>query len=472
MSYLKYFLPLILVLAFSACESIVEDLNENPNDITLDDVEAQLFLTGAMLGNTAAQVGHLNRISGMYTGQLVGLSSLYSNIYGFSLSTAESNGVWNAIYVGAINNLRQLRAVAPNDQLLVGIAKMVEANAIGTAASIFGDVPYSEIADPEISNPVFDGQVSVMNNIIALIDNAIADLGSAESRALPQDIYFEGDADKWIAAGYTLKARLLMCQRDYAGAYAAAQNGIMEPEGSLLFLPRGDPSFADGDKNLFWQILEGSRAGDLGTGNSYLMQLLDDENPIARTNPKTDETARLAYYTIDETTGSANLGVIEQFEPQPIITYEENMLTLAEAAARTVDFNTGLQYLNDYRAWLDAGGRINANFIDLPHRYDAYAAADFSAGGMENPDGIDPAQALLREIIEERYVSGFGSFMPYDDARRLRASDPALGVDYFLVDGPAPPFPERMPYADDELNANLNAPPEDPGIFTKTEVNQ
>ncbi len=32
--------------------------------------------------------------------------------------------------------------------------------------------------------------------------------------------------------------------------------------------------------------------------------------------------------------------------------------------------------------------------------------------------------------------------------------------------------PERMPYAQSELNSNENAPDEDPGIFVKTEVNQ
>ena len=43
---------------------------------------------------------------------------------------------------------------------------------------------------------------------------------------------------------------------------------------------------------------------------------------------------------------------------------------------------------------------------------------------------------------------------------------------FVLVDGPAGQFPERMPYAATELNSNSNAPAEDPGIFSKTEVNQ
>jgi len=63
-------------------------------------------------------------------------------------------------------------------------------------------------------------------------------------------------------------------------------------------------------------------------------------------------------------------------------------------------------------------------------------------------------------------------YLPFNDARRLRKSDSDIAVSYTLVDGPAAPYPERMPYSDDELNANENAPAEDPGIFVKTQVNE
>ena len=51
--------------------------------------------------------------------------------------------------------------------------------------------------------------------------------------------------------------------------------------------------------------------------------------------------------------------------------------------------------------------------------YEAYEAADFAPGGMENADNIDADRALLREIIEERYISGFGTFIPFNDARQV-----------------------------------------------------
>ncbi|MEM8890126.1 MAG: SusD/RagB family nutrient-binding outer membrane lipoprotein [Bacteroidota bacterium] len=469
--YIKVII-MLFTISLASCQSLVDGINDNPNDILITDIDADLFLTGAMLANSVAQGGHLTRISGMYSGQLVGLSSLYSNIYGFSLSTSESVASWSRIYVGTIPNLRHIRDVAPNDRLLVGITKIVEAHAIGMAASLFGDVPYSEINNPDIVDPAFDDQVAVFNAAIALIEDGISDLSGANSRLLAADIYFEGDAARWVEAAYTLKARYHMQMKDYSSAYAAAQNGISDGGGSLQYKPRGDASISSGDKNLFWTILEGSRAGDIGTANSYMIQLLDTTSAIQRNNAKTDETARWGYYSIDPSGGSANSGIIEQFEAQNLISYEENQLILAEAGARTNGLATGLGHLNDLRAWFSTGGHLNANFSGLPLKYEAYEVVDFENGGMENPDGIDATRALLREIVEERYVSGFLTRMPYNDARRLRASDTDIAVPFFLVDGPNPPYAERMPYSDDELNSNANAPAEDPGIFTKTKVNQ
>lgn len=470
----KYIKSLFLIglIFFNSCTELVDGINENPNDILLSDVQADLFLTGALLANSVAQSGHLNRISGMYSGQLVGITSLYSNIYGFALSTAESVSTWSRIYVGTVANLRYIRSTAPNDLLIVGISKVVEAHAIGTAASLFGDVPYAEINNPEITDPKFDDQISVLNAVVSLLDDAINDLGAAKGRPLSADIHFDGDAAKWRAAASTLKARYLLQLRDYSGAYSAAQSGISSPEGSLKYIPRGDPNIAEGDKNLFWTILEGSRTGDIGTVNSYLIQLLDTTATFNRNNAKTNEAARLGYYKVDESGGSVNKGIIEQFEPHNLVTYAENQLILAEAGTRTSGFDTGLGHLNDLRTWLNTGGMVNANFAGEPYMYEAYVAADFDNGGIENTDGIDPTRALLREIIEERYVSGFGMYIPFNDARRLRKSDADIAVPFFMVDGPNPPYPERLPYSDDELNSNVNAPAEDPGIFTKTAVNQ
>lgn len=472
--YIYLFLSTIALVFASACQDLVDGINENPNDLIINDIEPKLFLTGGMLANVQIQCGHLNRISGMFTGQLIGFSSLYSNIYGYNISTVESNSEWNALYVGVLTNMRHIAANSTNNQL-VGIAKIVEAHAVGTSASLYGGIPYSEAVNPEISDPVFDSQTSVYNAAIALLDEGISTLGSASSGSLDEDIYFDGDTTKWIAAAYTLKARFLLHKKDYAGALSAAQNGISSPDGDMRYFPRGDASVASGDKNLFWTILEGSRAGDIGNSvdgtQSYLLDLLDASTSVSRNNAKTNEAARLAYYTIDSSGGSGNSGIIEQFEPQNMVTYFENQLIIAEAQTRAGNLTQGLAALNAVRAWLNSGGNLNANFSGLEYSYAPYAMSDFENGGMENQDSVSSSNALLREIIEERYVSGFGMHMAFNDARRLRSADATVAVPYIMKGNDSSQKAERMPYAFIELNSNENAP-DDPGIFAKTEVNQ
>ena len=468
----KILIPLTAIALLTTGCDVDKSINDNPNDITLADVDPKLFLNGAQLANAIVQVSHLNRICGMYSGQLIGYTSLYSNIYGYALSTVETNGEWNSAYIGVITNARHIQSAAPDDKLLVGISKVLEANAIGTLALLTGDVPYSEVGQSDISDPKFDGQIEVLASLSTLLDGAISDLNGASSRKESFDIYFNGDKDKWIAAAYTLKARYALANKDYAGALAAAGNGISSSAGDMMYIPRGDAAINSGDKNLFYTIIAGSRAGDLGNAGSFLLAILDSSNAKYRGNAKTNETARHGYYTIDESSASGNTGVIEQFEPQPIATYSENQLIKAEASARS-GFASGLSALNSYRAWLSGGGRLNATFDDADnYMYDAYVEADFTSGGMENADGVSKDKALLREIIEERYVSGFGSYMPFNDHRRLRSASESDLV---------PPFPfntvgatkhvERMQWSQGELSSNENAP-EDPGLYAKTEVNK
>jgi len=456
-----------LSILLTSCEKMVEGINENPNNLVQADIEARLLLTGAQLANIVAQASHTNRITGMYSGQLIGYQSLYSNIYGYALSTAESDQTWSRIYVGCIPNLRAIRDMVPDDKLLVGISKVIEAHAIGSAATVFGDVPYSEINNPDIPDPVFDGQASVFTAANALLDDAIADLNAATSRGLDEDIHFSGDKDKWIAAAYTLKARYLLQMKDYSAAYTAAQSGISSYDGNYSFFPIGSAGTV-GDKNLFWTMITGSRDGDIGTSGSYMESLLDVSSGISRNNAKTDEDARFQYSNCVNP-GADNTGIAAEFEAQELVSYEENTLILAECGARA-NFNTGLGHLNDLRAWLNTGGRLNAAFIGETYLYDPYVAADFASGGIENVDGIDDTRALLREIIEERYVSGFGTFMPFNDVRRLRASDSDLVVPFPLNPG-GTQQPERLPYSETEINANGNID-EDPGLYVVTEVNQ
>ena len=182
--------------------------------------------------------------------QLIGIQALYSNIYGYNLSTGEANDEWGALYVGVMTNMRHIIENSQSD-LLRGIAMIIQGHAFGTAASLWGDIPFSEAGNPEIEDPIYDGQVSVYAGAISLLDEGISTLSGASSTPVSKDIYFNGDKSKWIAAANTLKARFYLHQKDYASALSAAQSGISSSDGDMKFKPG---SAVSGDTNLFGQF--------------------------------------------------------------------------------------------------------------------------------------------------------------------------------------------------------------------------
>jgi hypothetical protein len=157
----------------------------------------------------------------------------------------------------------------------------------------------------------------------------------------------------------------------------------------------------------------------------------------------------------------------------PLVIFEENLLNLAESGLRTKGFAEGLLQLNKVRAYLNV--RNNA-FVPLAAtdtvKYDPYVAADFASGGIENKTNLSDLNALLREIIEERYVSLYGQILPFNDYRRLAKSEATLRPTLPFNNPTATKYPERLIYAQTEINTNTNLPRPIPAVFQVTEVNQ
>jgi len=109
----------------------------------------------------------------------------------------------------------------------LGVAQVIEANLMGTATALWGDIPYSQASNEKYSNPVFDAQTTVYANLQTLLDSAIVNLNSSAFVDFSaQDIHFAGVMSKWIQTANTIKARYFLHARDYAKALAFAQNGI------------------------------------------------------------------------------------------------------------------------------------------------------------------------------------------------------------------------------------------------------
>ncbi len=453
-----------------SCTKVYDGKNIDPNNPV--DVNAETLLKGMELANIAVQVSHIQRITGMWMNQYRGAQLLYKSLGEYNLSAEESNDTWNFVYQSISKQGSIIREKLPNNKSYSGISKILEANALGTATALYGDIPFAERANDKFPVPKFDKQLDVYAGIQTLLDEAIAELKVVPATVvITNDIFFQGKSTSWVMVAYSLKARYYLETRDYAKAFAAASLGINSTANSWKFYPPGLVS--NGDYNLLNSLIE-QRGGFLTTTGTYLNDVLLKAGVTGtRNNTKTNEDARARYYRIGGSSSNTELGVAAKNAPMPLVTYEETLLILAEAGYRLNGFTEGLAQLNKVRAVL----RTNLGLLIAPPtggtiKYDDYVAADFNSGGIENAGNLTPDRALLREIIEERYVSLYGTILPFNDARRLRKTDNDVNVPIPFTTSTATKHPERIIYSQNEINSNPNLPKPIPDIYVKTQVNE
>jgi starch-binding outer membrane protein, SusD/RagB family len=300
----------------------------------------------------------------------------------------------------------------------------MEAMAVGLATDVWGDVPYSQAVSDTLS-PVLDPQEQVYAGIQAKLDTAITMLGS-KTGAGPDgaDLFYSGDATKWLRLAHTLKARFYMHTAErvgnaaYQNALAQAQQGLQKGD-DLRSYQSSDPN----EQNSWYQFTVIQRAGYMSPG-AFLVSLLQ-----TRTDPRLaqyfDPNAAGSYVgAAPGQQGSSGISTFDETRVapefrQPIVTWAENQLIIAEAAFRLGQTGAALAAYNAERA--DAG---------LP-----------AAGSV-----------TLADIMTEKYIALFQNIEVWNDWKRtcLPALAPAAGT----VGG----IPARLLYAQSERNTNTNVP--------------
>ncbi|MEO1653256.1 MAG: SusD/RagB family nutrient-binding outer membrane lipoprotein, partial [Bacteroidota bacterium] len=384
----RYLFFIIILMGASACGDLVDGINQDPNNPT--SASYQNILTGAQVGNIILNTGETARRAGIFCGYYTGIDRQHQGFSNYTLTTSDFNSLWFDVYVDTYRNALTTETAAESEGLAgvtKGIAQVIQAQAIGMAASLYGDVPFREAGRIEVDNPGYEDQMGVYAGVQALLDEAIMNLQSGVDRpAGGADIYFDGDATKWIEVAYTLKARMYMHTREYAEAFNAAQQGIS----SLANAMYGPHGMGLEESNLTYQFFAVEvRGADVVTSDfmASLVQADTSLNPIPanyRGNAKTNEAARFNFYFVNNSLGvqpnTNEGGFAGQTSPSPMVTYEENLLILAEAGVRTQGFAQGLSRLNDFRAFMATGGYLsNADLAQV--QYDPYVDADFNNGG-------------------------------------------------------------------------------------------
>jgi hypothetical protein len=471
-SFIKtYIIGIFYFLLIASCGSLVEGLNENPNSPTSSPYN--FVLTGAEVGSIMLHEGETARKANIFSGHLEGIDRQHLGFSEYIVSSGDFDSQWDDAYVHAIRNALVAEELAIEEGrtgIATGISKVLQALSFGTASSLWGDIPFDEAGSIEVENPAFENQTDVYGKLQTLLDEAITELQSGEGRLVSNtDFYFEGDENPWIEVAYTLKARYYLHAGNYNDAYQAALNGISSNDNSML-VPHVQ---AQPGSNLYNQFFAVARPNDIKVSDFFEGMM----NPVSgeyRGNAKTDETARYNNYFRTNNSGvtvnTDNEGYMAVDASFPLVSYAENQLILAEAGLRSTDFSTGLTHLNEFRTFMRSGGylyNVDENTNGL--QYDDYIASDFASGGIANTDNLSQDDALLKEILEERYITLFGQIEAFNDTRRT--------YDEQNVRVQVPPnvgseLPQRFLYPQSEIDRNDNTPSPIPDFFEKTPINQ
>ncbi|MFD2786816.1 SusD/RagB family nutrient-binding outer membrane lipoprotein [Hymenobacter rubripertinctus] len=439
----------------------MSDLNVDPNRPAT--VNAPNTIQGVMVADALVHEAEAARVSAVWTNQFTGADRQYLSIEQYNVTSGNFDDVWDLSYYAVVTQARLTAANAASTGAfrLQGVAQVLEAHAIGTLTALFGDVPYRQVGNrAEIPNPAFDPQAQVYEDLQKELSDAITNLGRPGTIPGPQDIYFSGNAGKWIAVANTLKARYYLQTKNYAAARTAAAAGISSSENDMA-MPHQD---ASGAQNVYYQFLVNERPGYLSAEGSYAAQMLDPSlkgSAINRNSASTDEAARFNYYFTKAAAGTTDYGIREgegfsgPDTAFPLVTYAENQLIIAEAAARAntaADNTAALTALNNYRTALQKQFPTG--------RYAPLTLAILPGTGTDNAK-------LLREVLTERYLLFIGQVGAFNDARR---TNNALNIPLKRIGSPS--LPQRFLYPQSEINTNPNVPSPLPGLFDKTPINR
>ena len=450
-----------LAATLGACSDFINNVPGNEN--VVQNASVSQLMTAIQLNTWLFNEGHLSRLSSMWTNQMAGIDRQFSSLDKYIFGEDEVDNEMVALYPGGgLIDIRLARARADSQTLAhtSAVLKIHEAFLFGQAASIWGDLPYSQAlggAD-QPQSPV-DTQESIYAAVQALLDQAITALGAgtnASDNALlaDRDMSFGGNAARWTRVAYSLKARFYMhwVEAQAAGgaaataantacggncltkALAAAQNGINTAAGDWMSVH----STAATETN-WWFQFNSERSGYVAGG------ALTVDSLTARADP------RLAIYFTGppyigskpgQDNGSASplnteTGAIAGPEAGlPLISCAETQFIVAEAQYRlgaTAAANTALQ----------AGIVCQESHFGV---------------NIPNPPALAGAQ-LYHEIMIQKYFALFLNMETWNDYKRTCEPNVAAAV---KTSGAlaTKPIPARVFYGESERqsNENLSAP--------------
>jgi len=214
------------ILSLTGCKKDWLDINTNPN--TLPTPRPDYVLTSAI--NRNAAVLGANETGSYWAAQWTQSSTyvLSSTIFTYNFNNTNFN-YWDGWY-DILEDLQYAINAADKSNLpaLKGPAKVMKAYIYQELVDCYGNIPFTEaLKGSGTLAPKFDDQKTVYENLIKMLDEAIADVkaNAFDVTSSAADIVFKGSATNWVRFANSLKLRILIRQSRISGrdAYITAE---------------------------------------------------------------------------------------------------------------------------------------------------------------------------------------------------------------------------------------------------------
>lgn len=479
---------LVLVAAAACSEDALDKVSEDINH--LPDVPPKYTLADVIASSAKNTGGDINTYTACYIEHEAGsFNQLYRAEMrsGEPSSSSTLNNAWNAIYSTLLNAKDVIDKCSDNSGLYFGndvtqgMAEVMMAYNWALLTDMFGDVPFKEALNPDLTiTPKVDKQEDIYNEIFRLLNSAIDHLGKKDKDAVGNyDLLYNGDAAKWIKFAKGLRARYtmrLMKVRtpDYAQVIADIDASFADASEQAAYAHY--TGYNTNNLNPLCDFALNSRQGYFGASQSM-------HNKLEARNDPRDSTLFLNidgdWEEMSVPTNLAPNGMVEHVEsgyaysvyyccgtaPTYFLSYHELQFLKAEAQVRSSDVAGAQASLKE--AVMAAMANSEASLLDAEWAYDADrrpVGLDTIAGDYFDNQVLPLFTAEpLKEVMVQKYIALWGangeSTEAYNDIRRLKG----LGEDFITLENPKNTysdgtnrFPLRLPYGNGDTTTNPN----------------
>lgn len=217
---LKYIAIFVIVGGFlNSCETTELDLRVSPNDLASDQADPNLLLTSIQLAYGTNQQTLSDR-----SAELVRIDYMFGRNYFNNYPGSTLDGVWSRTYssggngvgdftgVGMLTNIQALEAIDANSDtdysFHLGVAKTLFAHQLLQLVDFIGEAAYSQAGNPaEFPAPLLDSGEDVYQTALGLLTEAQGLLSGSPATQGARDIYYNGDATKWVKLINTIRLK-------------------------------------------------------------------------------------------------------------------------------------------------------------------------------------------------------------------------------------------------------------------------